>query len=165
MTNILNKPYTNTQYAEFAHAANQTGKRLEQDDNFVYALCPGEKIENGEIVDNSAGYKAQIVAEQEAAFEAEFMQTTFGWLRKSPKGFSNLMESFNTAMIAAQGLGFVPEGAITTYQKPEFTGEDTQNEIEERLIDNAVKNAQMSAVEFAPMYLEVAQKWVSQEHS
>ena len=60
---ILNKPYTNQQYADFAHAANQNGQRLEQDENAVFALYPYEILENGQITDISQ--TPEYIAEQE----------------------------------------------------------------------------------------------------
>lgn len=53
MSNILIKPYTRQQYADFAVMANQNGQRIEQTDNAVYVLYPYEEIQNGEIVDIS----------------------------------------------------------------------------------------------------------------
>ena len=167
MNNILKQPYTTEEYAQFAVEANQNGQIIEVLDDSVYALFPYEKVENEEIVDmrDDSAYKEQAASEQAAKFNADFMETSFGYLRKQPKGFSNLMESFNTAMIGCTGIGFVPAGALTIYSKPEFNGEQTQVEIEQWLVDNTVKNAQLSPQEFTPMYLEVTQKWVAMEHS
>ncbi|MDL2280308.1 DUF4376 domain-containing protein [Selenomonadales bacterium OttesenSCG-928-I06] len=63
MMNILNKPYTNPQYAEFAHLANQDGKRIEITEMAAYMLAENEILENNEIVDisNTKEYKDQKI--------------------------------------------------------------------------------------------------------
>jgi len=50
---ILNKPYTSTDYADFAVQANSNGQRVEQDDNAIYALFEYEILQNGEVIDIS----------------------------------------------------------------------------------------------------------------
>lgn len=50
---ILNKPYTNEQYANLATQANQNGQRLEQDEIAVYAIYPYEIVQDGKIINIS----------------------------------------------------------------------------------------------------------------
>lgn len=59
--NILTKPYTDKDYADFAVMVNINGQRTEQDDNAVYALYPYEELQNGQIVDisNTHDYKSK----------------------------------------------------------------------------------------------------------
>jgi len=73
MANILNKPYTDKDYADFAVIANSNGQRTEQSDTAVYALYPYEKLQNCQIVDISEteDYKAKIAAEQNAIKKVE----------------------------------------------------------------------------------------------
>ena len=61
MTNILTKPYTNEQYAQFSTEANQNGQRIEILDDKVFALYSHEKLENDEIIDisDTPEYKAE----------------------------------------------------------------------------------------------------------
>lgn len=68
MINILTKPYTDKDYAEFAVAANSNGQRTEQDDNAVYALYCHEELQNGQIVDISStdDYKAKVLTQKKA---------------------------------------------------------------------------------------------------
>lgn len=68
MTNILNKPYTDKDYADFAVMANTNGQRIEQNDETLFALYPYEKIQNGTIVDLSSNeeYKVKVLTEQNA---------------------------------------------------------------------------------------------------
>ena len=63
--NILLKPYTNIEYAEFAHNANQVGKRIEITEVAAYMLAENEALENDEIVDISSTeeYQAKKLAE------------------------------------------------------------------------------------------------------
>ena len=62
MENILNKPYTNEEYADFAIGANSKGQRLEFFNENVFALYDYEEIKNGQIEDLSQTeeYKLKI---------------------------------------------------------------------------------------------------------
>ena len=73
MTNILNKPYMNKDYADFAVSANSNGQRVETDDNAIYALYPYEELQNGQIVNVSETeeYKAKVLAEKNAVRKTE----------------------------------------------------------------------------------------------
>lgn len=75
MTNILKKPYTDKDYADFAVMANSNGQRTEQDDVAVYALYVHEELKNGEIVDISQTqeYKDKIAQEQNAAKKIDLL--------------------------------------------------------------------------------------------
>ena len=54
MTNILHKPYSDTEYADFAVMANTNGQTIEQDDNAAYALYIYEELQNCQIIDISS---------------------------------------------------------------------------------------------------------------
>lgn len=53
MSKILNKPYTNIQYADFAQNANNNGQKIEIIDGNAYAVYPYETIQSGSIIDIS----------------------------------------------------------------------------------------------------------------
>jgi len=73
MSNILTKPYTDNDYAEFAVIANSNGQRTEQDDNAVYALYDYEELQNGQIVNvsDTETYQAKVLAKQNAIRKAD----------------------------------------------------------------------------------------------
>ena len=84
MTNILTKPFTDKDYADFAHNANANGQRTEQDDKAVYALYAYEELQNGQIVDISATeeYKAKVLMTENTVKKAE-LQSQIDELEKS----------------------------------------------------------------------------------
>ena len=73
MTNILTKPYTGKDYADFVVLANSNGQRVEQDDNAVYAFYEYEELQNGQIVDvsNTDDYKVKKQAQENAIKKAD----------------------------------------------------------------------------------------------
>lgn len=73
MTNILTKPYTDKNYADFAVIANSNGQRIEISENAAYALFDYEELQNGQIIDVSLTeeYKAKILAEENAVKKAQ----------------------------------------------------------------------------------------------
>jgi len=50
MTNILKKPYTNKEYAQFALMANENSQIIELTDKAAFALNSDEKVVNNRIV-------------------------------------------------------------------------------------------------------------------
>jgi hypothetical protein len=50
MTNILKKPYTNKEYAQFAALANENGQCVELTKYAAFALNQDEKVVNSRIV-------------------------------------------------------------------------------------------------------------------
>ncbi len=67
MSYKLEKPYTSTQRADFIVLHNhQNGRKIEEGANGeLFALEPFEKLVNGQVVDNTAEYEAEL-AEKEA---------------------------------------------------------------------------------------------------
>lgn len=68
MTNILTKPYTNKDYADFAVMANSNNQRIEQDETAVYALYDYEELKDSKIIDISETdeYKAKVTFQENA---------------------------------------------------------------------------------------------------
>lgn len=62
MKNILKKPYTTQEYADFAVYANETHRRVEDFNGDKYALLSTEILQNGEVVDISQ--TTEYLAEQ-----------------------------------------------------------------------------------------------------
>ena len=109
------------------------------------------------------GYKAKLTAQNEALFNANFVKSSFGYLRKIPQGFSDLMSSFDTALnncrLLAKSGKKLPANTIKYYQLPDFT--KTQAEIEADLLANIKGLPEMDEDAFAPYYLEVSQIWLT----
>ena len=67
MSYKLDKPYTDDERADFIVLHNYNNRRkIEETDDAIYALEPGEKLENGEIVPDT-DYPARQLAEAKAA--------------------------------------------------------------------------------------------------
>jgi len=64
MNNILTKPFSNTEYADFAVYANDTQRRIEDFNGDKYALLASEVLVNGTIQDISQ--TPEYIAEQKA---------------------------------------------------------------------------------------------------
>lgn len=163
MTNILTKPYTNKDYADFAVMANSNGQRTEQDDNAVYALYAHEALQNGTIVNisDTDEYKTKIAKEKETRFFNDFIEISIGCLRKTPKGYSSIVEAMNSALNVVYINTKLPAGVLTIYPKPDFKQVD---DIEKYLKENSFKNKEMKSEEFGKIYVEFMTKWNSQEH-
>lgn len=75
MTNILTKPYTDKDYADFAVLANSNVQRTEQDDIAVYALYDYEELQNGQIMDisNTDDYKAKVAENEKKAKTSQYL--------------------------------------------------------------------------------------------
>lgn len=69
------KNYTEKQYADFVIEYNhKQGLNIEFDGNKVIALLPYEKFENGEVVDDSVNYNAELLAKSKLQKKAENQQ-------------------------------------------------------------------------------------------
>lgn len=75
MTNILTKPYTDKDYADFVVIANLDRQRIEIDENTVYALYDYEVLQNGQIVDvsNTDDYKAKVTENEKKAKTSQYL--------------------------------------------------------------------------------------------
>jgi hypothetical protein len=76
MTNKLQKPYTNIQYAEFAAQANEAKKRIELTETAAYALAEHEVLQDGQIIDisDTPEYREKIIHEEITGQIAEIEQ-------------------------------------------------------------------------------------------
>lgn len=103
------KPYTNTKYAEFAHNANQLGKRIEETDNAFYALADFEKLVNEQIVDISAS--GEYIARKNEEFRQNCLMAVQFLLddKVKEKGYDNIVAACSYAnsgnpVFRAEGL-------------------------------------------------------------
>lgn len=121
------------------------------------------KIQDGQLVDitDTEEYKEKIAQEKETAFLNNFIEISLGWLRKSPKGYSSIVEAMNGALNVVYINGSLPAGALTIYPKPDFK---TVDDIEKWLEEHSYKNQAMDSKAFGALYVEFMTKWNSQEH-
>jgi len=126
MNNILKKPYTNEQYAQFAGNANQNGQRIETDNTAAYALFDNEAVKNGEIVDISdtdeyktkklAEAKIAKITENEQKRSVEFITISLGRMKtQTPLG--DLKTAMPLYEKIAQAQGGLPAGAVRLYDQ------------------------------------------------
>lgn len=120
-------------------------------------------IQGSNLVDitGTDEYKAKIAAVKEKYFNDNFIEISLGWLRKSPKGYSSIVEAMNSALNVVYINGELPAGIWTIYPKPDFA---TVGDVEAYLESNSFKNQAMKSEVFGTLYVEFMNKWNNQEH-
>ena len=126
-------------------------------DGKPYGLIDGKVVDILETQD----YKNKIATEKEKEFFNNFIEISIGCLRKSPKGYSSIVEAMNSALNVIYINQSLPAGALTIYPKPDFK---TVDDVEKYLEENSYKNKAMTSKEFGALYVEFMNKWNSQEH-
>ena len=127
------------------------------DDGKPYGLIDGDVI----CIENNQEYKDKVAAEKEVEFFNNFIEISIGWLRKTPKGYSNIVEAMNSALNVIYINENLPAGVLTIYPKPDFK---TVDDIEKYLEENSYKNKEMKSEEFGKLYVEFMTAWNNQEH-
>ena len=119
MSYKLDKPYTDDERADFIVLHNHNNRRLiEETDDAIYALEPGEKLENGEVVPDT-DYPARQLAEAKAAKLAQNKEAYEAAL-KSGVTYKNTLFDCDTLaavrimgqMVAAQSSAIAAEDTI-----------------------------------------------------
>lgn len=80
----LQKPYSKKQRADFV--CTHKDKNIVEDEDFIYAIEPWEKIVNGEVIDNTKEYEAQK-AQEEAKRIKELSMTRSDFFDATIKAF------------------------------------------------------------------------------
>ena len=121
------------------------------------------EIQGDELVDitGTEEYKTKIAAEKEKQFLNNFIKISIGWLRKSPKGYSSIVEAMNSALNVVYINGNLPAGVLTIYPEPDFK---TVENVEEYLEKNKFTNKAMTSEEFGALFVEFMTAWNKQEH-
>ena len=123
-------------------------------------------IKDGKFVDltSSDDYKTIQAEKREEEFKENFFEIpSYGWFRRTPKGYTSAVEAVNTAFNAAQlSSGTLQSGLLTFYTEPDFTDE-TQCE-EDWLIENSFTNEAMTQAEFLAFYTAFVTAWNNEEH-
>lgn len=113
MTNILNKPYTNKQRADFAKLANSNGLRIEKHGDSLYALYGHEAVQDGEIVNisNTAEYLEKCrnceIAKLLDDYEIKFAELKDSYLAKLGNGEDAISEYQTEYNVLKQELAAV----------------------------------------------------------
>ena len=119
MSYKLDKPYTDDERADFIVLHNHNNRRLiEETDDAIYALEPGEKLENGEVVQDT-DYPARQLAEAKAAKLAQNKEAYEAAL-KSGVAYKNTLFDCDTLaavrimgqMVATQSAAIAAEDTI-----------------------------------------------------
>lgn len=119
MSYKLDKPYTDDERADFIVLHNYNNRRkIEETDDAIYALEPGEKLENGEVVPDT-DYPARQLAEAKAAKLAQNKEAYEAAL-KSGVTYKNTLFDCDTLaavrimgqMVATQSAAIAAEDTI-----------------------------------------------------
>jgi len=126
-----------------------------QSDKLYYAVQGGKLVKNPD-------YEEEKAAEREKDFKEKFIETSLGWYRKTPKGYSSAIESVNTAFNVISVLGTLPAGTFIFYTKPDFT--DAEQCTEDWLVAHQIKSDEMDTAAFGTFYQKLVTAWNSTEH-
>ena len=164
MSYKLEKPYTETEYADFVVEHNHNnGLKIEETDTAVFSLEKDEMIKDGEVVQNENYAELQATL-REATFKAQFFEIgDWGWFRKVPKGYSSAVEAMSASFNMVTILGHLPANTLTFYATPDFADETECTET--WLVDNSIKNSELSAADFCALYAQFLQAWNEIEHT
>jgi hypothetical protein len=129
----------------------------------VFCAVPGKyyQDENGVWCEKSdAEIEQEKIAQRRKNFEDTFIQTSWGWYRKVPKGYSNALQSVDAikAMVSGKG-GFVSQIAqvVIFYTQPDYT--DPTQCTEEWLIAHQYHHQACTTEEFTEFYLDFQSRW------
>jgi hypothetical protein len=132
-----------------------TQAQLDEDNNIVV-------IEDNVLALNP-NYEEEQAQKRQKAFYDDFIEIEdFGCLRKKPKGYTSIVEAFNTIFNLVNVMGSLPRDLITIYTKPDFTNKEQCTEI--WLVQNSFMNTAMSIAEFNILYSKLLENYNLQEH-
>ena len=123
-------------------------------------------VKDAEVVDISqdSAFLASQVEARKNEFEKDFLKTSFGYLRRRPKNFSSLLESFILAKEYISINGTLPAGKLKVYPLSiDFSVERTKEELEAWLIENIQLLPEQNQTDFESKFLEVSNLWF-EEH-
>ena len=129
---------------------------LEDNDRYRYS--------NGEIIENP-DYNKIKANRRKAEFESKFIQTSWGWYRKQPKGYANAPQSVDIILnIVSASNGFTEQVAnmMIFYQQPNFN--NAEECTEEWLIEHQYKHAPCTTQEFMQFYIAFQTAWANDQY-
>ncbi len=148
--------YSNYKYAQDCLETDIAEQaQLDEDKSLVI-------VQNGVLALNP-DYEVQQIQKRERAFYNDFIQVeNFGFLRKKPRGYSSIIEAFNSIFNLVNVIGSLPKDLITIYTKPDFANKDQCTQ--DWLAQNSFMNSAMSAEEFNNLYSSLLEVYNLQEH-
>lgn len=167
MSYKLDKPYTDEQYVDFIVEYNYNqGLEIQEGDVALYALQPWEILQGDEVIDNSEQYQQELIDKRQKDFNNNFVITSWGAFRKTPKGYSSAVEAVNTIfnMVNVQ-QAFTAQLAplLIFYEVPDFTNPDECTE--EWLVANQKTHEPCNLATFMQWYLEFQSIWASTQYT
>lgn len=132
-----------------------------------YAHTDKWDIVNGEFVDISETdeYNKRKAEGRKQLFYSQFIATSLGNFRLTPKGYANAqqaMDVINTMATVSGGLTEQLTNLVIFYPTPDFTVEEQCTE--EWLVANQIKPKVMTLEEWKKFYLEFCQLYAMQQY-
>lgn len=100
-----------------------------------------------------------------AEFESKFIQTSWGWYRKQPKGYANAPQSIDIIFnIVNASDGFTEQVAnmMLFYQQPDF--DNPEECTEEWLVAHQYKHNPCTTQEFLQFYVAFQTAWANDQY-
>ena len=147
----LNEEIQNVEVSEEVYNAF-----IEDNDKYIYS--------NGKIIKNP-NYQKIKANRRKLEFENKFIQTTWGWYRKEPKGYANAPQSVDIILnIVNASNGFTEQVAnmMLFYQQPDF--DNAEECTEEWLIEHQYKHAPCTTQEFMQFYIAFQTAWANDQY-
>lgn len=121
----LQKPYSKKQRADFV--CTHKDKNIVEDEDFIYAIEPWEKLVNGEVVDNTEEYQEQQAQERQKEFNKEFFLTSLGYIRRKVSMSTGETRDFLFDLLPAikESVAIGRPYPVIVYKQPDFTKEIT----------------------------------------
>lgn len=122
-------------------------------------------IWDGENIVPNPDYEEVKADERKTEFESKFIQTSWGWYRKQPKGYANAPQSIDIIfnIVNASG-GFTEQVAdmMLFYQQPDF--DNPKECTEEWLVEHQYKHEPCSIQEFMQFYIAFQTAWANDQY-
>lgn len=121
-------------------------------------------ISNNTLVVNP-NYNKIKEKERKANFESTFIETSWGWYRKVPKGYSNAPQSIDIIdRLVSKFNGFTAQinEMMIFYQKPDFSKEKECTE--DWLVAHQYKHGVCSKEDFDTFYLDFQIRWAANQY-
>lgn len=120
--------------------------------------------DGSEVIPNP-DYEEIKADKRKAEFESKFIQTSWGWYRKQPKGYANAPQSVDIIfnIVNASG-GFTEQVAnmMLFYQQPDF--DNAEECTEEWLVAHQYKHVPCSLKEFMQFYIAFQTAWANDQY-
>jgi hypothetical protein len=118
------------------------------------------KVKNGELV--SIKGTQELADKFEEKFNQEFITTNLGCVRISTK-WGNFLTIKPNYDMQVQALGYLPAGVLILYKKPTFTDFDTNEEVENWLLEKGqYKNERVELADYTEFSQQVLNKFASE---